>query len=85
MPRLAVLLTQAHLAPTLPQTTAQVVCLDSAGERLSQAPEDNPRSPVAPEHLAYVIYTSGSNRPAEGGGGSSPRAPESGLLASGCV
>ena len=60
MPRLKVLLTQAHLAPTLPQTTAQVVCLDSAGERLSQAPEDNPRSPVAPEHLAYVIYTSGS-------------------------
>ena len=55
-----VLLTQAHLAPTLPQTTAQVVCLDSAGERLSQAPEDNPCSPVAPEHLAYVIYTSGS-------------------------
>ena len=48
------------MAPTLPQTTAQVVCLDSAGERLSQAPEDNPRSPVAPEHLAYVIYTSGS-------------------------
>ena len=48
------------MAPTLPQTTAQVVCLDRAGERLSQAPEDNPRSPVAPEHLAYVIYTSGS-------------------------
>src|ERR671914_877137 len=58
--QVAVLLTQARLAPTLPKTTAQVLCLDSEGERLSRAPEDNPRSPVAPEHLAYVIYTSGS-------------------------
>src|SRR5207248_11689896 len=58
--QVAVLLTQAHLAPTLPKTTAQVVCLDSAGERLSQAPEDNPRSSVTPANLAYVMYTSGS-------------------------
>src|ERR687896_1563261 len=55
-----VLLTQAHLAPTLPQTTAQVVCLDREWERISQAPEGNPRSPLSPENLAYVIYTSGS-------------------------
>ena len=58
--RLKVLLTQAHLEATLPQTTAQVVCLDRAGERLSQAPEDNPGSGVSPANLAYVIYTSGS-------------------------
>ncbi|HZC02619.1 MAG TPA: amino acid adenylation domain-containing protein, partial [Gammaproteobacteria bacterium] len=58
--QVAVLLTQAGLAPTLPQTTAQVVCLDREWERISQAPEGNPRSPLSPENLAYVIYTSGS-------------------------
>src|ERR671914_427338 len=42
--RLKVLLTQAHLAPTLPQTSAQVMCLDREWERISQAPEDNPCS-----------------------------------------
>jgi Non-ribosomal peptide synthetase modules and related proteins len=55
-----VLLTQARLAPTLPKTTAQVVCLDREWERISKEPQCNPPSSVIPEDLAYVIYTSGS-------------------------
>jgi amino acid adenylation domain-containing protein len=58
--RLKVLLTQRALRERLPEHQAQVVCLDSEWERLSQAPEGNPRSPVTPTNLAYVMYTSGS-------------------------
>jgi amino acid adenylation domain-containing protein len=58
--QVAVLLTQRALVERLPQPPAQVVCLDSEWERLSQGPEDNPCSGVGPANLAYVIYTSGS-------------------------
>jgi Acyl-coenzyme A synthetases/AMP-(fatty) acid ligases len=80
-----VLLTQERLAPTLPKTTAQVLCLDREWERLRQAPECNPPSSVSPEDLAYMIYTSGSTGRPKGGVSSSPRTPESSLLASRCV
>jgi amino acid adenylation domain-containing protein len=54
-----VLLTQSSLKEGLPETTAQVVCLEAEGKALSQYAE-NLTSGVGPENLAYVIYTSGS-------------------------
>ncbi|MDB6100267.1 MAG: hypothetical protein JWO52_266 [Gammaproteobacteria bacterium] len=55
-----VLLTQQSLLESLPQTTADVICLDAA----SQLPDNTNTAKinvrVAPENLAYVIYTSGS-------------------------
>ncbi|HEC84378.1 MAG TPA: amino acid adenylation domain-containing protein [Thioploca sp.] len=55
-----VLLTQSSLTEGLPNTTAQVVCLDVEAEALSQLSAVNLRSGVEPTNLAYVIYTSGS-------------------------
>ncbi len=54
--RTPVLLTQQHLVESLPETQANIVCLDA--EILSCSPS----FPVSasPENLAYVIYTSGS-------------------------
>ncbi|HEW98429.1 MAG: hypothetical protein DRR16_10450 [Candidatus Parabeggiatoa sp. nov. 3] len=55
-----VLLTQSSLTERLPETQAQVVCLDAEAETLSQKSSENLVSGVGPENLAYVIYTSGS-------------------------
>jgi len=55
-----VLLTQNSLLTGLPEHEAQVVCLDTDWEAISQLSQDNPVSTVASNHLAYVIYTSGS-------------------------
>jgi len=55
-----VLLTQSSLKEKLPETQAQVVCLDAEAETLSQLSSENVVSGVGPENLAYVIYTSGS-------------------------
>ncbi len=55
-----VLLTQAHLRPSLPPTAAQVVCLDRECPTIAAQPETTPASGVQPQHLAYMIYTSGS-------------------------
>ncbi|MCX5965868.1 MAG: amino acid adenylation domain-containing protein, partial [Cyanobacteria bacterium] len=55
-----VLVTQKHLVDLIPQTAAQLVCLESDGEFLKTQSEQNPRSEVQPHNLAYVIYTSGS-------------------------
>ncbi|MGL5835303.1 MAG: non-ribosomal peptide synthetase, partial [Waterburya sp.] len=54
-----VLLTQAKLLERLPETSAQIICLDRDGD--TKALQDkNPTSPVQSHNLAYVIYTSGS-------------------------
>ncbi|MBD2370869.1 non-ribosomal peptide synthetase [Leptolyngbya boryana] len=53
-----VLLTQTSLLNILPETTARVVCLDSAWN-LSEQQSAEHCAPVA-SNLAYVIYTSGS-------------------------
>jgi len=58
--QVSVLLTQSSLTEELPETKAQVVCLDIEAETLSQFAEENVVSGVGPENLAYVIYTSGS-------------------------
>jgi amino acid adenylation domain-containing protein/non-ribosomal peptide synthase protein (TIGR01720 family) len=56
----SVLLIQKHLQDGLPQTSAQIVCLDQDWDIIAQHSNDNPNSAVQPENLAYVIYTSGS-------------------------
>ncbi len=55
-----VLLTQTRLAPRLPVTCAQVICLDQIWESITQVCEERCSTAVQPENLAYVIYTSGS-------------------------
>ncbi|MEK8018016.1 MAG: amino acid adenylation domain-containing protein, partial [Candidatus Parabeggiatoa sp.] len=55
-----VLLTQSSLKEKLPETQAQIVCLDVEAEKLSQLSSENLKSGVASKNLAYVIYTSGS-------------------------
>ncbi len=53
-----VLLTQQHLAKTLPSCAAQVVLINS--ECFDSESTENPISGARPENVAYVIYTSGS-------------------------
>ncbi|MEJ6486183.1 amino acid adenylation domain-containing protein [Nostoc punctiforme UO1] len=55
-----VLLTQKQLLDQLTGHSAQVVCLDSDWETISQESAENPQVPVLPENNAYVLYTSGS-------------------------
>lgn len=55
-----VLLTQKQLLDQLTGDSAQVVCLDSDWETISQESAENPHVPVLPENNAYVLYTSGS-------------------------
>jgi len=64
--QLSVLLTQQQLVDKLPSHQAQVICLDSDWEAISQHSEDNPPSEVRPDHLAYVMYTSGSTGRSKG-------------------
>ncbi len=56
----SVLLTQQQLLEKLPQHQAQVVCLDTDWQLISQSSQDNPITAVQATNLAYVIYTSGS-------------------------
>jgi amino acid adenylation domain-containing protein len=55
-----VVLTQERLTEQLPALSAQVVCVDTAREMLSQESVENPKAATSAENLAYVIYTSGS-------------------------
>src|ERR1043165_6828446 len=57
---LRMLLTTERLSRVVPQTRAQVICLDRDGERIAATSGENLRVNVQPEDLAYVIYTSGS-------------------------
>ncbi len=58
--RVAVLLTQQHLAAYLPAQQARVVCLDADWQQIAAEGQTNPDTDVTPDNLAYVIYTSGS-------------------------
>jgi glutamate-1-semialdehyde-2,1-aminomutase len=58
--QVSVLLTQRKLADKLPEHSANLVCLDTDWEIISQQSEQNSIGTVAAENLAYVIYTSGS-------------------------
>ncbi len=55
-----ILLTQQHLLPNLPASTAQVVCLDSEWEIIARHSRENPACNTNIDNLIYVIYTSGS-------------------------
>ncbi len=55
-----VMLTQEKLVDSLPTHRAQVVCLDSDWEIISQQSQENPLCQTAGNNLVYVIYTSGS-------------------------
>jgi amino acid adenylation domain-containing protein len=55
-----VLLTQHNLVESLPQHQAHVICLDTQGQIISLANQDNLNSTLSAENLSYVIYTSGS-------------------------
>ncbi|MEH2088950.1 amino acid adenylation domain-containing protein [Nostoc sp.] len=55
-----VLLTQQQHLENLPQHQAEVVCLDTDWQFISQSSQENVSAPVQATNLAYVIYTSGS-------------------------
>ncbi|MCI0601279.1 MAG: amino acid adenylation domain-containing protein, partial [Beijerinckiaceae bacterium] len=56
----AVLLTQEHLLPVLPETAAQILCLDRDASLWESEPDGELPPSGSPTNLAYVIYTSGS-------------------------
>jgi len=55
-----VLLTQQQLLEKLPQHQAQIVCLDTDWQFISQLSQDNAIATMQDSNLVYVIYTSGS-------------------------
>lgn len=56
-----VLLTQKNLLAKLPEQTADIICLDTDWQTISEnSSQKNPISGATPDNLAYVIYTSGS-------------------------
>jgi amino acid adenylation domain-containing protein len=55
-----VLLTQERLRSGLPETSAELICLDADWPSISQEDGGAVNAEVGPENLAYVIYTSGS-------------------------
>ena len=54
------LLTQEALASRLPETSARVVCLDTAWEEIARGSDAAVATGGSADDLAYVIYTSGS-------------------------
>jgi amino acid adenylation domain-containing protein len=58
--QVSVLLTQSQWLNSLPEVSAQKICLDTDWEIIAQQSQENPISKATPENLAYVIYTSGS-------------------------
>ena len=55
-----VILTQSQIRHRLPQSSAQIVCLDTDWTAVACHADDDPEQTSLPEDLAYVIYTSGS-------------------------
>ena len=58
--QVGVLLTQQHLAKSLPQHQALVVHLDKDWVAIAKSSQENPIAQVQASNVAYVIYTSGS-------------------------
>ena len=58
--RSPVILTQSRLKDLLPESKADVICLDTDWDRISGENTEDPESDAEPDSLAYVIYTSGS-------------------------
>lgn len=55
-----VLLTQSKLVARLPESSTELLCLDTDWERIAQQATQNPDGGATFENLAYAIYTSGS-------------------------
>jgi amino acid adenylation domain-containing protein len=55
-----VILTRGELAPALPESGAQVICVDREGEAIGSQSAANLGESAANGQLAYVLYTSGS-------------------------
>jgi len=55
-----IVLTQEHLLPRLPSTTAQTICVDRGWNDVSTESTSNPERITTAHNLAYAIYTSGS-------------------------
>jgi amino acid adenylation domain-containing protein len=53
-------LTQAHLADSLPSQTTNILCLDSDWEVIAQKSQENLAGEAIASSLMYTIYTSGS-------------------------
>ncbi|MBD2102484.1 amino acid adenylation domain-containing protein [Leptolyngbya sp. FACHB-261] len=58
--QITVLLTHQHLLSALPETEAQVVCLERDWQIIVQCSQENSTNDVLANNLAYTIYTSGS-------------------------
>lgn len=56
----AIVVSQQHLAPSIPGSAAQMVCLDSELTVIARGDENDLQVAVSPENWLYVIYTSGS-------------------------
>ena len=55
-----VLLTQQRFVDKLPEDRANLVCLDTDTQEISQSSQENLITAIKASNLAYVIYTSGS-------------------------
>ncbi len=58
--RARLILTQDHLAESLPNTGAQIVRIDKERSSINQESSSNPAKRATAQNLAYMIYTSGS-------------------------
>ena len=57
---MGVIVTQSSLVADLPQTDAQLLCIDTLAETIGALSGEPFDGGASPENLAYVIYTSGS-------------------------
>jgi amino acid adenylation domain-containing protein len=58
--RAPVLLTQESLRSSLPENSADVICIDSQWAEISRESDGNLDSGITAENAAYIIFTSGS-------------------------
>ena len=58
--QLQAIVTNYTLLPRIPQTAAQIICLDSHNDAIANESEENLPRIALLDHPAYVIYTSGS-------------------------
>ena len=56
----SLLITEASVRARLPESAAQIICLDDDAGQIAQQRTENPAVAVLPQQLAYIIYTSGS-------------------------